>query len=95
MDMPDNNNVENKYFKEALSDFTFEMAVGAEIRHLMKLGLDADRILKRLDFPISREKLCEAMEKYAQKQDSEEEHTIIREFDRYGRLTYRKVKKDD
>lgn len=87
---PDSQNI---FFNKALHDFTFEVAVGGEIRHLMKLGYSEDEILKRLDYPISRDMLHEAMAKYEKKADSDSEYEIIREFDSYGRLSFRKVRK--
>ncbi len=48
---------ENKYFKNALSDFVFDMADGGAIRHLSESGYTVKQIVKRLDFPVSYEKV--------------------------------------
>ena len=44
---------ENKYFKEALADFAFDVAAGSAIRHLYELGYTEEEIAKRLDYPVS------------------------------------------
>ena len=49
--------VENKYFKQALSDFVLDAAGGGAIRHLVKQGLTVRQIADRLDFPIAYEKV--------------------------------------
>lgn len=46
-----------RYFEEALSDFTHDVASGGAIRHLVDLGYSTDQIMKRLDFPTSRERV--------------------------------------
>ncbi len=46
---------ENKYFKQALSDFMLDAAGGGAVRHLVKQGLTARQIMGRLDFPLPYE----------------------------------------
>ena len=48
---------EKKYFKNALSDFTFEAASGAAIRHLADLGYTVKQITERLTYPTSYERV--------------------------------------
>lgn len=42
---------EQEYFKNALSDFTYEAASGGAIRHLTDLGYTVKQICERLSFP--------------------------------------------
>lgn len=43
---------EQDYFKNALSDFTFEAACGGAIRHLADLGYTVSQIKEQLAFPL-------------------------------------------
>ncbi len=86
----------SEYFKDALKDFTFDMACGAAIRHLMELGYSEEEMLSRLDFPISPEKLHEAVVKYRNKAEEENDasdkrYEMVLEYDEYGHRSYRKV----
>lgn len=40
------------YFKDALSDFAFDMACGSQIRHLADLGYTVNQIMGELDISI-------------------------------------------
>jgi hypothetical protein len=85
-----------EYFKDALKDFTFDMACGAAIRHLMELGYSEEEMLSRLDFPISAEKLHEAVIKYSKEAEngndsSSDQYEMILEYDEYGHRSYRRV----
>ena len=42
---------EEPYFKEALSNFTFDVASGGAIRHLTDLGYTVKQISRELAFP--------------------------------------------
>lgn len=46
-----------EYFKNALSNFAFDVASGGVIRHLAKQGYAVSQIMERLDFPVSYEKV--------------------------------------
>lgn len=48
---------EQDYFRNALSDFTYEAASGGAIRHLTDLGYTAKQIAERLDFPTPYERV--------------------------------------
>jgi len=89
----------NKYFEKALGDFAFEAACGAAIRHLNELGYSAGEIAKRLDFPISEQRVRQALKKYEQDKltghGPDGEYEIIKEFDEYGKSSYRRVKRSD
>ena len=84
-----------EYYKDALKDFTFDMACGAAIRHLMELGYSEEEMLSRLDFPISAEKLHEAVVKYSKKAEEENDtsgkYEMVLEYDEYGHRSYRRV----
>lgn len=60
---------ERDYFKEALGNFVRNFAYGDEIRKLVKRGYDADRIIREMDYPLSRatiEKMVEDAKKERQ-----------------------------
>lgn len=58
---------EQDYFKEALGNFVRNFAYGDEIRKLVKRGYDADRIIREMDYPLSRTTI-EKMVKDAKKE---------------------------
>lgn len=43
-----------RYFQEALSDFTCDVASGGAVRHLVDLGYSTDQILRELSCPTPR-----------------------------------------
>lgn len=46
---------DNQYFNEALGNFIRDFAYGDEIRKLVKRGYDTDRIVREMQYPLSRE----------------------------------------
>lgn len=60
----DKDSGEQKYFKKALSDFTFEMASGGAIRHLADRGYTVGEIVKMLDFPTPYERVGDLVRKH-------------------------------
>ncbi len=54
----------DKDFRQALSDFSFEAACGGAIRHLTDLGFTVKQMEERLDFPVSAERIREAVWKH-------------------------------
>ena len=46
---------DNQYFIEALGNFIRDFAYGDEIRKLVKRGYDTDRIVREMQYPLSRE----------------------------------------
>ena len=46
-----------RYFEEALSDFTHDVASGRAIRHLADLGYTTEQIMARLDYPTQRSRV--------------------------------------
>lgn len=87
-------NEENRFFKKALSDFTFDVSCGAAIRHLMELGYSVEQIHDRLDYPMSIEKIQAYMDKRTAEINGSpsESYEMILEYDEYGHRSYRKVR---
>lgn len=91
----------NKYFDKALSDFAYDMACGAQIRHLADLGYTVAQIMGELDIsvPYGRvqktvtEHLCKTGILLSIKPDSvsSSKTEFIREYDSYGRASFRQV----
>lgn len=97
---------ENRYFQEALANFTQEAANGGAIRHLADLGYTAKQITERLDFPAPYEKVRQAVWEHLviagvilrEEPGSggrKEEVVYVKEYDRYGKATFRRVVKRD
>lgn len=92
---------ENNYFKRALSDFAYDVACGAQIRHLADLGYTASQILEELDICVPYEKVRKTLTEYLCKKGillskrpdivSPGKTEFIREYDRYGRASFRRV----
>lgn len=93
---------EKKYFKNALSDFTFEAASGAAIRHLADLGYTVKQITERLTYPTSYERVQKAVWEHLvnagvlllKEPGSEKPKrnvTYVKEYGKYGRASMRQV----
>lgn len=48
----------NKYFEQALSDFTFDVSCGVAIRHLVDLEYSVKQIMQNISQPNIFLKLC-------------------------------------
>ena len=57
---------DNQYFNEALGNFIRDFAYGDEIRKLVKRGYDTDRIVREMDYPLSRETIDKMVQKAKQ-----------------------------
>lgn len=93
---------EQEYFRQALSNFTFEVASGGAIRHLADHGYTAEEISKLLDFPTPLERIQDTIWKHyldtgvllldepgtGKKRDRYE---FVTEYDEYGRKSFRRV----
>lgn len=55
---------EQKYFKSALSDFTYETASGGAIRHLADLGYTVKQITEKLTYPTPYERVRRTVWQY-------------------------------
>ena len=54
---------ENRYFNEALQNFTREFAYAGAIRHLVDRGYDAERIIKEMKYPLKRDVIEKMVER--------------------------------
>ena len=96
---------EQSYFQNALSNFTHEAASGGAIRHLTDLGYTAKQIMEQLDFPtpfarVQKEiwqRLLDTnvilLEEPGRVKNKKAAY--IREYDKYGRASFRKVVEQD
>lgn len=95
--------MEQSYFQNALSNFTHEAASGGAIRHLTDLGYTVKQISERLDFPTPFERVRrQVWERLLDTgviltkepgSGSEEKAEYVREYDRFGKASFRKVVK--
>lgn len=100
----DGQNGENQVFRQALSDFAFDVACGGAIRHLAHLGYTAKEIHERLSFPISYERVRQAYTRYLlderillRKKPGEYKqpaYTYVQEEGKYGKKSFRRVEKE-
>lgn len=95
---------EQEYFKNALSNFTFETASGGAIRHLADLGYPVKRIMERLTFPTPYERVQKTVwehlldtgvilleEPGRESAQGREKVTYERDYDKYGKPSFRRV----
>lgn len=94
--------MEDKYFKQALSDFTIEFASGDAIRSLSDKGYSVKKIKSKLDFPTPEERIREIVWKHyidnkticlenPKEALSVENYTIKKVYDNYGRPSFKQV----
>ena len=91
----------NNYFKDALSDFAYDMAVGAQIRHLTDLGYTINQIITELSLTVPYRKVQESITQRLREtgvlisdQPGSSAHAkpeFVREYDSYGRASFRQV----
>ena len=93
---------ENDYFKQALSNFVFDMASGGAIQHLTNQGYTVKQMIEKLDFPAPYEKVQETVWKQLLNNGSllleepgsgagQERAEYVMEKDSFGRRSFRKV----
>lgn len=86
---------DNKYFRQALSNFVSEAAYAGAVRHLYNAGYSVKKIKEEIGYPVSEEKIRKVIEDYeAAKNSPDAEYDFIQETDSLGRRSFRKVKKD-
>lgn len=86
--------MENRYFKEALSNFTSEVAFAGAVRHLYDLGYSVEMIRDHLTYPVSCEQIRKVIEEYEEKKKNpQKDYEFVQDVDAYGRKSYRKVEK--
>lgn len=94
--------VEQTYFQKALSDFVYDMASGGAICHLADLGYTVRQIQEKLDFPTPYERIQKTVWKHlmdtgvifpegAEQGKTREKVDYVREYDSYGRASFRRV----
>lgn len=93
---------ENEYFKQALSNFVFDMASGGAIQHLTNQGYTVKQIIEKLDVAAPYEKVQEVVWKQLLNNEcllleapgsgaGQEKAEYIMEKDRFGKRSFRKV----
>lgn len=93
---------EQDCFKAALSNFTHDVASGGAIRHLADLGYSVSQITQKLDFPTPYERVRKTVWEHLldtgvillEEPGSaarQERFTYVRDYDRYGRTSFRRV----
>ena len=81
--------------EDVLKDLINDVAAGGAIRHLYDLGYSAEEIQRQIDFPMDMATIKQIIDKYEERLNSPEgDYKIIKEQTKYGRITYRKVKKE-
>lgn len=91
---------EQDYFRNALSDFTFEAASGGAIRHLADLGYTVKQISEKLTYPTPYEKVGRTVWQHlidtqlvlTHEPGSKKQHgkaAYKMEYDKYGRTSFR------
>lgn len=93
---------EQKYFKQAISNFTYEAACGGAIRHLADLGYTVKQIMEQLSFPVPYERVQKTVwEHFLEngillleepgKGKVQEKADYVREYNKYGKASFRRV----
>lgn len=85
---------EGKYFKQALSSFSADVAYADAIRHLYDKGMDAVQIKQKLSYPVSIDIIEKVIQDYEIKKNTKTEDIFVEDIDKYGRKSFRLVKKD-
>lgn len=91
-----------KYFEQALANFTFEAACGGAIRHLADQGFSIRQIREKLDYPVPYEQIQEAVFEHFCDSGTlllrePEFHSVktkpefVLEHDQYGKASFRKI----
>ncbi|MDE7223595.1 MAG: hypothetical protein K2O34_07435, partial [Acetatifactor sp.] len=94
--------VEQTYFQKALSDFVYDMASGDAIHHLTDMGYTVRQIQEKLSFPTPYERIQRTVWKHltdtgvifperAEAGKPREKVDYVREYDSYGRASFRRV----
>ncbi|MBP9995970.1 MAG: hypothetical protein KBT19_01685 [Lachnospiraceae bacterium] len=88
---------EQRYFKKALHNFTYDVACGDAIRHLYDLGYSPEKIRDRLDYKTTIENITKTIEEYEKNKqsalDGKPQYEYVREEDEYGHTSFRRVPK--
>jgi len=93
---------EQKYFKNALKNFIFDVAGGGAICHLADSGYTAEQIRKRLDFPTPFDKVQQTvwdhfletgylLYREPGQGEQQEKFSYVVDYDQYGRSSFRRI----
>lgn len=85
---------EGKYFKQALSSFSADVAYADAIRHLYDKGMDAFHIKEQLSYPVSIDIIEKVIQDYEAKKNTKTDDIFVEDIDKYGRKSFRLVKKE-
>ena len=90
---------DQSFFKEALSDFAFDVAYGDSIRHLHESGMTPEDIKNYLNTTLSVEKIKEVINKHESKITSsnnnyKQRYEYVKEYDEYGKSSFIKKRID-
>ncbi|MGN0170675.1 MAG: hypothetical protein ACI39H_07935 [Lachnospiraceae bacterium] len=94
---------EQEYFREALSNFTYEVACMGAIRHRADLGDSVSKIHRELDFPMSYARVQKAVWDYfvstgvilteePGRGKKTEQYRFVKDQNAYGSTSFRRVK---
>ena len=64
---------DEKYFQEALSNFTKDFAYGGAIRHLLDRGYSVERIIREFKYPITEESIRKIAADYEKDKEKRKE----------------------
>ena len=97
---------DNRYFNEALSNFTQDFSYGAAVRHLADLGYTVSEISKQLTYPATKEQIGTIVFKHyintgiilldppsESSGGGAEQISYIKEEDSFGRTSFRRIVK--
>lgn len=92
-----------EYFKSTLTNFSQDVANGGAIRHLWNRGYSIREIMEQLDFPAPYERVQNVVWEHLlstgvirltepEHGEAQEKVTYVKEYDKYGRTSFRRVK---
>jgi hypothetical protein len=92
----------DKIFRDALANFTYDVASGGAIKHLAELGYTPQEIKPMLDFPTPYERVQETfwnyllekriiVEEKSELEKKQEKVHFVTDYDSYGRKSFRRV----
>lgn len=86
---------DNKYFREALSDFAFDAAYGDSIRHLHDSGYTPEQIREYLNTEaLTVQRIQEVIDNH-KPINNDCDYEIVKEYDSYGRSSFVRKKKEE
>ena len=86
--------MEEKYFEQALGNFTADVAYVKAVRHLYDLGMDIQEIKKECLYPVTEEKIEKVIEDYEKEKNSAAPKSeFVQVTDKYGRKSFIKREK--